>query len=207
MRIAVGNNQFGTRGAVHDATPLEPHVVQHQTFLRVKCCRELPIEPVNAIAVDGEGDAVGLGNLDRLEVGARRHGASLVLAISGRNRLDVVLLDLQHTHLVEVDDAEQTLDRAGVAVVVGGTSQVRDSARNAVVGLERMPHRASGEHVDLNQAHVGNPATRERLDHQRILLDGVLDGDIFVIGNGRLRAGEMKILSNRASVEIDSNFA
>ena len=70
-----------------------------------------------------------------------------------------------------------------------------------------MPHRASGEHVDLNKAHVGNPATRERLDHQRILLDGVLDGDIFVIGNGRLRAGEMKILSNRASVEIDSDFA
>ena len=162
---------------------------------------------MDTVAVDGEGDAIGLGDLDRLEVTARRHGAGLVLAVSSRDRLDVVLLDLQHPHLVEVDDAEQTFDWAGVAVVVGGTSQIGNGTRNAMVGFERVPHRAGGEHVNLNEAHVGNPATRERLDHQRILLDSALDGEIFVIGNGRLRTGEVKILGNRAGVEIDSNFA
>ena len=36
VRSAVRDNQLGTRGAVHDATSLEAHVVQNQAFLRVE---------------------------------------------------------------------------------------------------------------------------------------------------------------------------
>ena len=192
---------------MQDAAALEAHVVDDEPLLGIERCRQLPVEPADAIAVDGERHAVGLDDVDRLEALAQRHGAQRVVAVGLWNRLHVVLLHREHALLIEVEDREQALDRAGVAVLAHRPPEVRHAARDAMVLLQLVPHLGGGEHVDLHGLHVGDAALGERFEHQRILLDCGLRGDVLVRGDRRLRAGEVAIFCDRPAVEVNGDLA
>ena len=73
------------------------------------------------VALHREAGALGLGDLDGLEVRAHRAGIlGVVVAGLGRDGHDAGVEDLEHLAPCHVDEGDDSLDGAGVPVVLGG---------------------------------------------------------------------------------------
>ena len=132
--VAVGDEHLRQGGPVddraQDVSVLVADGVQHQALARCEADPEAPLLPPHLVAVDIEAGAIRLDDLELAEVRARapRHvghvvrvGEGLDRVVGGprRNGDRAVVGDLEDLHLVQVEERDQVLDRARVAVVGG----------------------------------------------------------------------------------------
>lgn len=152
---------------------------------------ELPVLPLDLAALDGEGHALGLGDVDGFEV--------LAVATAG---LDSGRMVVQRRSLGEgaaylgnvdgdyllfvgvVDGAE--IERVLVLAVVDVRSVVHEGLLQAdLVAVALIVADGPGVAVDLVHAFGGDAADSALLDHARVLADDVLDklelfhGDLY----------------------------
>ncbi len=122
LRVAVGDDHLGERGAVEDG-PLfaligVANVVEGEAFAGVEADDDIPLLPGDTVAVHGEAGAFGLGDDERLDVGALVwNSVGGVVARLRWERPLAVFLDANHFHQIEIDNGADAFDGAGVAVV------------------------------------------------------------------------------------------
>ena len=124
--VAVGHHHLGERHPVGDVTPYPVvvigHLVDHGTLAVVEAEAHRPVLPPQLGAVDSEGRALGLGDVQGLQIGAQlalpRPGH--VLTVDRRHSDVVLVLDLEELQGVHVHDHLQPRDRVGIRVAVGG---------------------------------------------------------------------------------------
>ena len=168
-RVPVRHDHLAHRRAVEHRTSaiavvvVERERVQHQPFVRVEADAERPRSPADVVAVDHVTRAVGLGDLERPDVGTR--GTDVVGEVRpslGRQRHHAEVDHLQHLAGAVVEEREQPFDRARVAVVGIGLAQVRDAAADPAPLLVRDAERARGPRVDLHDRVLGDAAPPQR---------------------------------------------
>ena len=147
---------------MEDRAAVVADVVEHQTLLRVDARTERPAVPGDARARDDEADPLGLADLERAQILARRHDARAVVAVGRGDRLVVDLLDGQHPPLVEVHEGDQALDRPRVAVVARLLAQVAERTGDAPPRLQRMIEGAGRADHDVHLVQLGDAAPSER---------------------------------------------
>ena len=189
--VAVGDVHLRQRGPVHDrahpAPVLVADLVQDQSLARGVAHPQPPLLPADGVPVHGEARTLGLGDLDRPDVvadrGVRRavvvveHQLRHVVAGLLRQRHDAVVPDVDDLHQVQVDQHDQALDRAGVAVVVLPVAHERQRPdQPAALGV--LDVEAGRPGVDHRQREVGDAALAHRL-----LPPGVGPGDLLGLKN------------------------
>ena len=99
---------------------VERHLVDDRAFAVVETEPHRPVLPPELGALDGEGRAVGLGDVQRPQVGAHLGAPDRgdVLAVGRRLPVVVVILDLEQLERVHVDDELQAGDRVREPVPV-----------------------------------------------------------------------------------------
>ena len=176
MRRAIGHRHLGDRGAVADRTPGVGDVVQRQPLAGVEADHHRPVVPVDPPPRHREGDAVRLGDVDRLEVVARglvRVGR--VVAVRLRHRDDAVIVDAQDLHLLDVDDCVDAFDRVGVEVVFGMRADPGEGVADMLARLLRPAIAAGRPWVDADQLQIGDAALGAGGDEVGVLLHLGLD--------------------------------
>ena len=138
--VAVGDDHLRERQPVRDRAAVVADRVQDHPLAVVEADAQRPLLPLQPVAVEREGDALGLGDLERLEVGAlllAGHEVRDVLAHRGRLVDAVDVLDLEQLHAVEVDDEVQPGDRVGVRAraLLAAVPDVGPADAPAAVGL------------------------------------------------------------------------
>ena len=100
--------------------------VQHEALVRVEADAERPALPADVVAVDVEARAVGLHDLQRLEVVAHRPdvGGEVRTPVGG-HRHHAEVDHLEHLARALVEERDHALDRLRVAVVGRLLAQVR----------------------------------------------------------------------------------
>ena len=180
-RIAVWHDHFGHRGAVADgpqgAVVVVGDLVQHEAFAGVQRDAHLPLLPLQQVTVERERDALGLDDVERLEVGAwvRRGVLAVEAQRRGRDRHGGLFEHLQHLVVEQVDDGHDALNGASVAVVVLGVAQVGDGLEDAVFGLPLVAEVAGRPGVDLDRLEllVGDALALHRSAPRGVTLDGL----------------------------------
>jgi len=122
--------------------------MQRQALTGVEADPQVPALPGDLVAVDGEAGPLGLGDLDRLERGARRDVA--VAAVFRRHGHVTLVLDAEHALLGEVDVHDQALDRmrpGAVGLVVAQERQGTDDPAGLVGPAEEAGSQGSTEGV------------------------------------------------------------
>ena len=157
--VPVGHDHLAHRGPVeeraHPAAVLVADVVEDQALERVHADPQRPLLPAHEVALDREARALGLGDLERLEVGAQRPVVlGVVAARVGREGDDAEVDHLEHLAPAHVDEGQQALERAGVAVVVGRLAQVGQALGDPAALLVVEAERARRPGVDLDQRAV-----------------------------------------------------
>ena len=176
-RVPVGHDHLAHRGPVHDR-PHPPAVLvadggEHQSLQRVHADAQRPLLPAHEVALHLKARALGLGDLQWLQVRAQRPVVLGVVAPRrGRDGDDPVVEHLEDLAPSHVDDGQQALDGAGVAVVVGGGAQVGDALGDAAALLVLEPEGAGRPGVDLDQGMVGDAAPVEGGVPLGVLLQG-----------------------------------
>ena len=99
---------------------------------------ERPVLPFDLPAVDGEAWALRLHDVERLDALSRLRKRLLpVIALLLRHRNDFVIIDeIDHLVLDEIDDSDHPLDRMGVAVVANVFAPVRDGTDDSFALFE-----------------------------------------------------------------------
>ena len=170
--VAVGDDHLREREPVGDRAAVVADRVQDHPLAVVEADAQRPLLPLQRVAVEREGDALGLDDLERLEVVAQLlagHEVGDVLA-HRVGLLDApVVLDLEQLHAVEVDDEVQPGDGVGVRAraLAAAVPDVGPADAAAAVGLGDEV-RAVGPGVDQDAVQLGDPAAGERLDHARV---------------------------------------
>ena len=197
-RVAVGDDHLGEREPVRDrpraAAVVVADRVQDHALAVVEADAQRPLLPAHAVAVERERDALGLRDLERLEVvaqlagRARGGGRTRPSSRGSSTRCDV--LDLEQLHAVEVDDEVQPGDRVGVRAraLLAAVPDVGPADAAAAVGLGHEV-RAVGPGVDQHPVQVGDPAVGERLDHARVAAQRRVALVELVDGHVRLPVG------------------
>ena len=170
--------------------------MQRQPFADVEAEPECPIRPGDLVAVDREARAFGLGDLDRLQVGARRHGVrfGVPLPSFGGHRKVELVDDLGHPARREIDIGNHTVDRMrprqiGLVVLVERQHPHHAPAHLVLVAEHagRQRNRAHVLRVEPSLVHGVEPfgaLEQERLDVLELLVE---DRDVaFVRGVDRL---------------------
>ena len=123
--VAVGDHHLGQRHPVGDVTPhaviIIGDLIDHRTLAIVEAQAHRPVLPTQFGALDGERRAVGLGDVQRLEIGAllTRPRSRHVFAVHRRHSDVELILDLEEFEGVHVDDELQSGNGVGVGVPVG----------------------------------------------------------------------------------------
>ena len=196
-RVAVGHHHLRERHPVgdvaHGAVVVVRHLVDHRTLAVVEAQPHRPVLPAQLGALEGEGRALGLGDLQRPEVGAQvaRPGSGHVLRVHRRLTVVVVVLELEQLQAVQVDHQLEARHRVRVDVA-RRRLPVPDvaPAQPAVPPLLGHQRATVGPHLDHHQRQVGDPAGRERGDHLRMgphrLVDLVVSSTVkFGVTPGR----------------------
>jgi hypothetical protein len=136
-------------------------LVQHQALTWREPDPQLPLLPRHRVPVHREAGAVGLSDLDRLDVvtvGVERRDVVrledprlLVVARLPGDRDDAVVVDLDHLARVEVHDRDEALDGPRVPVL---------SRRRA------HPGERAGDPADGGVVLGSGPARGPRVDHR-----------------------------------------
>ena len=192
-RVAVGDDHLREREAVGDRAAVVADRVQDHPLAVVEADAQRPLLPVQRVAVEREGDALGLDDLERLEVLAQPlagHEVGDVLAHRGGLVDALLVLDLEQLHAVEVDHEVQPGDRVGVRAraLLAAVPDVRPADAAAAVGL-RDEVRAVGPGVDQHAVHLRDPAAGERLDDPRVAAQRRVALVELVDGHVRLPVG------------------
>ena len=202
-RVAVGHDHVGERSSPQDrAQPIAvavADVVQDQALDRVHRDPHLPVLPTDLTAVDVKARAVGLGDLEGLEVGAVLDAIGVVVARLGGDRHDAVVLD-DGGAVVGVDEGHEALDRVGVVVVVGVLVQEGDRSPDPARWHLRWVDTRQPR-LDVHERQVVDASLGERgqvglvLEEDAVDVGDVLTGDrgLALVGVGEARhrvAGE-----------------
>ena len=156
-RVAVGHVHLGERGAVQHraarAAVVVGDVVQDEALARGEPDPQVPLLPAHRVPVDGEAGALGLGDVDGLDVVADRLDARHVLRVVDprllvvrgvRREVDLdVVLDVDDLAEIEVDGDDETLDRAGRTRARPGRSASTSAAARCAVRSGRPPARST----------------------------------------------------------------
>ena len=113
--VGVGDDHLGDGRPVDHGAPADGDLVQREALAAVEADPELPVGPGDLVAVDGEARPLGLGDLDRLEVGAGRGGVrcGVPLAALGRHRQVEQVVHRRRDAAGEVDVGDDAVDRVG----------------------------------------------------------------------------------------------
>ena len=154
--VAVGHHHLAHRGAVdqrpHAAAVLVADRREDQSLQRVHAHPQRPLLPPHEVALDREARSLGLGDGEGLEVGPQRPVVlGVVAARGGRDGDGAVVEHLEHLATAHVDDGQQALERAGIAVVVGRVAQVGQALGDATALLVLEAEGPRGPGVDLDQ--------------------------------------------------------
>ena len=135
---------------------------EHQAFERVHAHPHRPLLPADQVALHLEARALRLGDLQRFEVAPERPVVlGVVAARLGRERHDAEVDDLEHLATPHVDVGHETLEGAGVAVVLLRLAQIGQAARDATVLLVGQAERAGRPGIDLHEGAVDDAAPVE----------------------------------------------
>ena len=203
--VAVGYEHLAEARAVDDAAAVVLDPVQDQAFSCREADPQVPLLPLQVVAVDCEARALVLGDVERLDVRARAVGevrdvlrvgdlGGGVVALLRRQRQDAVVFHADDGHRVQVDPGDDAVDRVGVAVVlrvVAHPGERGDEA--AVVGADAGLDVRRGPRVDHAQVEVGDAALAHRLLPARVLADDVLGGHELFEHDARLDAGDLLV--------------
>ena len=121
--VAVRHHHLGEGHAVRDGAhaaflPIAERV-NDESLPRVEPEPHRPALPLECVALDLEGDALGLGDRERLEIASRLltgHQLGHVLAHGRRPVADGDLLDLEQLHRVHVDHEGQAAERVRIGI-------------------------------------------------------------------------------------------
>ncbi len=176
--VAVGDDHLGDRRAVqhrpHAVAVVVRHRVQDEALVRIEADPERPLRPAHVVPVDLEARAVGLHDLERLQVVAQRSdGVGQVVPAVLRHRHHAEVDDLEHRARAGVEEREDALDRLRVPVVGRLGAEVGDAAADAAAILVRRVERSRGPRVDLHLVEVFDAAT----PHRRLPVGILLDAD------------------------------
>ena len=192
VRIAVRDHQLGDRGAVADLAPLARvvvgDVVQHEALARMEADAQLPVLPAHAVAVEREARALRLRDLERLHVAAVGPAAAVavVAARRRRRRAGRVVVEAQQLQRVDVDRADQAVQRPRVLVVECRRSFSQQMARTMPPRARLV--RAGAPGLDVHLLRVVDAALRDRLAEPRVGAHHVVRDEELVAGDGRLDA-------------------
>jgi len=143
--------------------------VQDQSLAWGKAHPEPPALPADLPAANVEARALGLGDLERLQVVAQRADAvGRVGAGPGRHRYHAQVLHPHHRHVVVVDDGVKAMDGLGVGVVVRLFAMEQQSPHQPAVRLLRGRERADAPRLDVHRGGIGDAATFEPGDDLRV---------------------------------------
>ncbi len=138
------------------------HRVEDEPLQWVHADTQRPLLPADQVALHLEARALGLRDLERLEVGAQRSVVLGVIAAGlGWERHDAQVEHLEYLAAAHVHEGEQPLERPRVAVVLLRLAQVGEAARDAPALLVGEPERAGGPGVDLHLGAVDDAAAVE----------------------------------------------
>ena len=184
------------------------HPVQDETLAGMEADAESPLLPTDLVPVDDEAGAVWLGDLDRPQVvPKRRLMRSPELALLGRERDRVAILEMDELLRLDVDDPEHSLQRARVRIAAGrGANEGEDACEPPGAVLVRLTVVADANRVDVDQRHVVHAPPAGGFDKSRVLADGALDCNELVDGHRRLNAGEFAPSYDRLRVQIDDRL-
>ena len=129
--------------------------VQHQALVGIEADTERPPLPAHEVPVDVEARAVGLRDLDRLQVVAHRSDIGREVRTPFRRHRDHAEVDhLEHLTGTLVEEGDHVLDRARVPVVGLRLALIGDAAADAAAFLVLDAERARGPRVDLHEVEV-----------------------------------------------------
>jgi hypothetical protein len=184
----------------HAAPVLVADLVEGQALLGVEADPQAPLLPAHLVAVDREARALGLRDLDGLDVVAQageaghvvlaRHQVRRVVAGLRRDRDDAVVDDADDLHRVEVDLGDEPLDRARIAVLAGLGAHPRERAAEAP--LRRVVLGAGvrgGPRVEHREREVLDAALAHRLLPALVLEHDLLGRHELLFADRRLDAG------------------
>ena len=180
--------------------------MEHEPLARREADVERPPLPGERVAVEREARPVGLGDLVRTHVGARRgdRAGPVVAAFARRHREHAVVVDPHDLHRVQVDDADQAADgpRIGVVALEVGT-QPRQAAREPAVAVLEAADRPR---VDHDHVGVLDPSPGERLAEARVGDDRV-PGVVELVDVDRgMHAGHVAPVEQAPFVERDDRL-
>jgi hypothetical protein len=196
-RVPVGHDHLGEREPVRDRPQpprvMEPHRVQDQPLPVVEPDPHLPVLPPQSPAAERKRHAVRLADLQRLDLAQRHREERWQVLAHHLGRLGVEgVLQFEQLHPVDVDDRMQPGDAVRVRVGVRAAAVPHvgpaDPQAAVAVGNERG---AVGPDVGQHQRHVGDPATGQRVDQQRVGAQHLVALVPLVDGHVRLHAGQV----------------
>ena len=129
-------------------------MIDHRTFAIVEPQSHRPVLPAQFITVDSERDAVGLADLERLEVGALLCAAYLriVFAIDLWQTVVMMIFDLEHLEGVHVDDDLETGNQVRIRITLRRFPHPQVAPTEpSVAPLLRHHRRAVGPDVEEHQ--------------------------------------------------------
>jgi hypothetical protein len=197
LRVSVWDNHLGKGHSVEDganvALVVEGNVVQDNTFSVVEANVELPVLPLNlaASARHLEGDTLGLGDVDGLQVGPVAtlllDGKVVVLdrGFQSQRATDLGNVDGNNLLLNRVPDGAE-VQRVLVLAVVDVRAEVHQSLLKSNVAAESLIV-TNGPRITVDLVHLiaGNTANNTLLDDLGVDSASVLDsGKLFDSDNG-----------------------
>ena len=178
--------------------------MQGQSLTGVEADPDPPLLPRDLMAGDGEARPVGLGDLDRSEIVARRAGVLRgVVARLGRERGDAGVLELDELHRVQIDDRDQPLDRTRVAVVARLRAHPGQRPAQPPVVAQRPARRPR---VDHQQAGIGDAASGQRREELGVGLEHLLAFDELLEHHPWLHARDERHRGHRLIGERDDRL-
>ena len=168
VTVAIGNHHVRQRGPIQDRPPLPGIVItqgmQDQAVLGVHADPERPLLPFHRVPIDPETRPLGLGNGNRFQIGPqRRLMAGLIPTALRRYGCHAMIFQMSHPSFGQIHMGNQTLERAGIAVVGLVFTHKSDRPGQTVGGVHAVGQgTAARPHIDLHPAHILDAAPSDR---------------------------------------------
>jgi hypothetical protein len=187
-RVGVGDHHLGHRGPVHDRPVAQGELVQRQPFAGVEPDPEPPPLPGHLVAVEGEARALRLGDVDGLERGPGRADLGRVVEVPRllRDGQDLLVDQVQHPALDQVDVGDQAVDRMGPRVVLLVLLHEGQHPQHAPALLALDAERPGRQRAGADQVELGDAAAGHGRPPAAVGLDDLVDRDQVLEHDRRL---------------------